>query len=97
MKLAETTYEKPSSPLTFRNELFWEVSPARIPQVLIESDDWVIVRVFEYGEIQDIYDVIKLYGEEKAIEVLRQENLRPTAAVMAYLFLNVDRYGKYNV
>jgi hypothetical protein len=65
--------------------------------VLIESDDWVIVRVFEYGEIQDIYDVFKLYGEEKTIEVLRQENLRPTAAVMAYLFLNVDRYGKYNV
>lgn len=97
MKLTETTYIKPATPLTSRRELFWEVSPDRIPQILQENDDWVIVRVFEYGEISDIYDVIRLYGEDKVKQVLRREKLKPVSAVMAYLFLNVDRYGKFNV
>lgn len=79
-----------------RKELFWEISPERIPQALVENDDWVIVRVFEYGQVDDIFNVIELYGEEKVKAVLSTENLKPVAAVMAYLFLNVDRYGKYN-
>jgi hypothetical protein len=82
--------------LIFRKELFWEVDPSRIEQVLLESDDWAIVRVFEYGEIDDIFDVIEFYGEEKVKKVLRTENLKPVAAVMAYLFLGVDRYNKYD-
>jgi hypothetical protein len=81
--------------LIYRKELFWEVHPNRIEQILRESDDWVIVRVFEYGEIEDIFNVIKLYGEEKIKDVLRKENLKPIAAVMAYLFLDIDRYNRY--
>lgn len=78
-----------------RKELFWEVRPDRIEQILRESDDWVIVRVFEYGEIEDILEVIELYGEEKVKDVLNRENLKPIASVMAYLFLGVDRYHNY--
>ena len=76
--------------------MFWEVSPDRIQQILRENDDWVIVRVFEYGEINDIFDVIKLDGEDNVKEVLRRDKLKPVAAVMAFLFLDVDRYGKFN-
>ena len=66
-----------------------------IEKALIESDDWVIPRVFEYGNFQDIYDVIDLYGEEKVKQVLSTERLKRTATVMAYLFLGVDRYNQY--
>lgn len=79
-----------------RKELFWEVSPSSIEQVLRESDDWVIVRVFEYGEIEDIVDVIELYGKEKTKSILLKADLKPVAAVMAYLFLGADRYNRYD-
>ncbi|MBX2894675.1 MAG: hypothetical protein KF763_04490 [Cyclobacteriaceae bacterium] len=78
-----------------RTSLFWEINPNRIASVLEENDDWVIVRVFEYGTIEDIAEVIRVYGKAKVIEVLRQEKLTPIAASMAYLFLHVDRYGRH--
>jgi hypothetical protein len=78
-----------------RPPLFWEVRPERIATVLRENDDWVIVRVFEYGTIEDILEVIELYGRDKCIEVLSREKLKPMTASMAYLFLGVDRYGKH--
>jgi hypothetical protein len=81
--------------LIHRKELFWEINPDRIEQILRDADDWVIVRVFEYGELEDIFDVIALYGEEKVKTVLQTEKLKPVASVMAYLFLGVDRYNKY--
>lgn len=81
--------------LILRKELFWEVNPSRIEKILQDSNDWVIVRVFEYGEIDDIFDVIELYGEQKVKEVLRKEKLPRIASVMAYLFLEVDRYNRY--
>lgn len=76
--------------LVTRKELFWEVNPNRIEQILRESDDWVIVRVFEYGEIEDIFDVISLYGEEKVKAVLIKEKLKPMARAMALLFLDIE-------
>lgn len=82
--------------LVNRSTLFWEISPERIATTLRENDDWVIVRVFEYGTIEDIFNVIRTYGETKVREVLCYEKLKPIAAAMAYLFLNVDRYGKHN-
>lgn len=87
--------QKSNERLQQRHALFWEVSPNRIKDVLRESDDWVVVRVFEYGEIQDIFDIIELYGEEKVKNILQRERLKPMAAVMAYLFLDIDRYKKY--
>jgi len=80
-----------------RNALFWEISPDRIAKVLRENDNWVIMRVFEYGTIEDITDVIQVYGKAKVIDILSREKLKPIAASMAYLFLNVDRYGRHSL
>lgn len=81
--------------LILRKELFWEVNPDRIETILRDSGEWVIVRVFEYGEIDDIFDVIELYGEQRVKEVLQKEKLKPVAIVMAYLFVGVDKYNRY--
>lgn len=78
-----------------RRELFWEVSPERIEGVLRESSDWAIVRIFEYGELEDIADAIRLFGREKVKNVLSKEKLNKIGAVMAFLFLGVDRYNRY--
>ncbi len=90
-----TTEQARASHLLKQRHLFWEIDPSMIEKALIESDDWVIPRVFEYGSFQDIYDVIDLYGEEKVKQVLSTEKLKRTATVMAYLYLGVDRYNHY--
>lgn len=78
-----------------RSAIFWDVSPADIERVLAESGDWVIVRVFEYGTLDDIRDVIDLYGKARAKKVLSSTPLPPVARAMAYLFLDVDPDNKY--
>ncbi|HCW05979.1 MAG TPA: hypothetical protein DGG95_01290 [Cytophagales bacterium] len=83
------------TPLKFRRALFWDISEKDIDRALQESDDWVMVRVFEYGSLTDISQVIQLYGSEKCAAVLSSASLRPMAAAMAYLFLNVDPSRKY--
>lgn len=83
------------TPLAERKELFWDISPERVEAVLHENDDWAIVRIFEYGKIADIFDAIEFYGSQKTASVLTHEKLRPTARVMAYLFLNVDPERRY--
>jgi prophage maintenance system killer protein len=90
-----TTEQARASHLLKQHHLFWEIDPSMIEKALIESDDGVIPRVFEYGNFQDIYDVIDLYGEEKVKHVLSTEKLKRTATVMAYLYLGVDRYNQY--
>lgn len=82
--------------LVNRPILFWEIHPSKIPDALQNSADFVIVRVFEYGELDDIFDVIRLYGVNKTKEVLKRATLQQTAAAMAYIFLGIDRYGKYD-
>jgi hypothetical protein len=84
------------SELAQRKSLFWEIDPSRIEQVLETSHEWVVVRVFEYGEIEDIWEVIRLYGKERVAQVLSNADLKPVASVMAYLFLGIDRYHKYD-
>lgn len=52
--------------------LFWDV-PQDIPniqRIVNENPDWTIERVFEYGTMQDIRQVLAWYGKEKAISVL---------------------------
>lgn len=84
-----------NTPLVERKALFWDIDPARIGTALIENDDWAIVRIFEYGTISDIHHAIEFYGPEKTATVLSHEKLRPTARVMAYLFLQVDPEHRY--
>lgn len=83
------------TPLVERKELFWDISPERVETALRENDDWAIVRIFEYGKITDIFDAIEFYGSQKTASVLTREKLRPTARVMAYLFLDVDPEHRY--
>lgn len=83
--------------LSKRHSLFWEVAPHRIPAILMDSDEWVIPRIFEYGQIEDIKDVIALYGKERSIEVLREATLRPMARAMAFVALNLNKDNEFTV
>ena len=75
--------------------MFWDINEKDIEKALLESDSWVIERIFEYGEIPDIEEVIKLYGKERTKEVLHQATLRPMAKVMAFHFFAIDKNGEY--
>jgi hypothetical protein len=86
---------KLKTPLVDRKALFWDINPERVSTALLENDDWAIVRIFEYGNITDIFNAIEFYGPQKAASVLSREKLKPTARVMAYLFLNVDPEHRY--
>jgi hypothetical protein len=55
----------------------------------------VVVRVFEFGSIEDIFDVIELYGKQKVREILTRETLQPVSAAMAFLFLDIDVRRKH--
>jgi hypothetical protein len=76
--------------MKFRRELFWDINEKDIERTLKESDDWVIVRVFEYGSLEEISRLIQLYGESKIKAVLAQSQLRPMARAMAFLFLDIQ-------
>lgn len=84
-----------STPLASRTPLFWDISPEQVSKALRKNSAWAIVRIFEYGTIQDIYDAIDYYGQERTVEVLKHEKLKPVARVMAYLFLGVDPEHRY--
>lgn len=75
-----------------RKALFWDIPEKDIERVLVESDDWVIMRVFEYGTLNDIFDVINLYGEQKIRAVLSASKMPPVTRAMAYLFFDLDQY-----
>ena len=76
--------------LTSRSTLFWDINPKDIERALMECDEWVIPRVFEYGTIDDIFDVIKLYGKEKTKQILTHASLNRVGQSMAHLFLDVE-------
>jgi hypothetical protein len=76
--------------LTTRNALFWDINPKDIARTLAESDEWVIARVFNYGTLDDIFDVIRLYGKDKARQLLTTAHLNRVGCVMANLFLDVE-------
>jgi hypothetical protein len=81
--------------LSSRRALFWDINENDIERVLVDSDEWVILRVFQYGSLQDIQAVIELYGVMRSKQVLSSLELPPVASAMAYLFLDIDRYKKY--
>ena len=81
--------------LKYRRPLFWDNNENDIEKALNESDEWVVARVFEYSIIDNIFDVIELYGKEKVKEILMKGKLRPVSAAMSFLFLDVDVDKKY--
>jgi plasmid maintenance system antidote protein VapI len=48
--------------------LFWEINSFDINW--IKQANWVIQRVFEYGNQQNIKEIIRFYGREKVSEIL---------------------------
>lgn len=73
------------TPLINRHPLFWEISPEKIPSLLNDNIEWVIVRVFEYGTMNDIFDVIDFYGETLVKGVLENSQLNPVASTIAFV------------
>lgn len=82
--------------LRLRRPLFWDISENDITDTLMKSRLWVIVRVFEYGTLEDIRDVIAMYGQENVKqELLSEEKLKPMTRCMAFLFLHIDKEKRY--
>jgi hypothetical protein len=76
--------------INLAKELFWDIPEKNIVIALNRSSEWVVVRVFEYGTLEEIAEIIKFYGKEKLKELLLKSNLRPMAKAMARLFLDVE-------
>jgi len=76
--------------VNFGRALFWDIPENTIEAVVKNSPGWVITRVFEYGTLQEIADVIEFYGQEKASASLKQISVKPMTRAMALLFLNIE-------
>jgi hypothetical protein len=50
---------------------FWDVDPDTVS--FDESADWVILRVFDKGSLQEVMSVIAFYGHEKVKHLLQNE------------------------
>lgn len=74
-----------------RRELFWDINENDIAQAFSESKEWVILRVFDYGSIEDISELIQFYGEQDVKKVLIAEKLSRVTKVMAFMFLDVKK------
>jgi hypothetical protein len=83
------------SNLRHRRPLFWDINENAIDKALRDSPDWVIPRIFQYGTLTDIRDVIDLYGAEKTKNILSQIKMKPLVRSMAFLFLNIDPDKRY--
>jgi hypothetical protein len=79
------------NPLASRKALFWDIGENEIENVLLNNDEWVVVRVFEYGTMYDIYDLIDFYGQDKVIEILKSSQLNPVAASIAFVLFDLPR------
>lgn len=76
--------------VNFGRELFWDIPESAIEAAVKNSPGWVINRVFEYGTLKEIADVIEFYGQEKASAFIKQTSVKPMARAMAFLFLNIE-------
>ncbi|MBS1680508.1 MAG: hypothetical protein JST48_02240 [Bacteroidetes bacterium] len=83
--------------LSRRRALFWDINEKEIDKALIHSSDWVVNRVFEYGSIEDIREVIRFYKADNVKRILEHSPLKPLTRAMAYLFLGIDKDGRYAV
>lgn len=71
--------------------LFWDIPEGDILNVLSHSKDWVVIRVFEYGSIEEIAEIIKYYGAETVVALLESNrSLRPVTKAMARVFLDLN-------
>jgi hypothetical protein len=71
--------------------LFWDINEQNIGRALMESDEWVIPRVFEYGTLGEINELIKYYGKEKTAAILLhlKDELKPVTKAMAWFYFDL--------
>lgn len=81
--------------LAARRPLFWDIDEKDIPNALVKCDEWVLVRVLQYGTLNDIDLVIAFYGEQRARKVLAAIDMPDVAYAMAHLYLGIDKRKKY--
>ena len=71
--------------------LFWDVAKKDIDKTLTGSRDWVVIRVFEYGTVEEINEIINYYGRSSVIQILKSASfLKPVTRAMARLFLDLN-------
>ncbi len=73
----------------FRNALFWDVNKECIDWE--RQKEWIILRVFEYGNEKEIHTLIDFYGRESIIETLNNthSNWKQESR-----FSNINKYLK---
>ena len=77
--------------LELSRTLFWDIAEKDINKTLSVSKDWVVIRVFEYGTIEEISEIINFYGSSAVIEILKSSRfLKPVTKAMARLFLDLN-------
>jgi hypothetical protein len=77
--------------INLNRALFWDVNEDRIADVLKNSKDWVTLRVFEYGTLNEIFELIELYGAPAVKEILqRATRIKPVTRAMARLVLDLE-------
>lgn len=73
------------------SSLFWDIPERDISNALTNSKDWVVVRVFEYGSIEEITEIIKYYGTDTIRDLLKSSKaLKPVTKAMARVFLDLN-------
>lgn len=50
---------------------FWDIDPDTLD--FEEAADWVILRVFDKGSLEEVLSVVRLYGAERVKQLLTQE------------------------
>jgi hypothetical protein len=86
----ELVIETVNGKVNLGRELFWEINEKDIGKALMESDEWVVPRVFEYGTLKEIAEIIRYYGKEKVVEILFKISPKPMSKAMAWYFLSLD-------
>lgn len=66
---------KSASPPVFSSRVFWDVNSAEIH--FESKDSWVIARVFERGDVEDIRKCRRYYGDTRVHDVLLSTKYLP--------------------
>jgi len=88
---------EPIKPI-FDKRIFWDVDFEKIDYEA--KANWVIVRVFERGDVQDIRNCRRFYGDERVrIALTKEKWLRKETVYLACAVLenNLEDYLCYNI
>ena len=83
--------ENPKPKLSkIRKALFWDVNPDKID--FSKRKRYVIERVFERGNNEEILEVLKFYGKNECIRIIKTANrLNQNAILNAEIYLEINK------